>query len=62
MRQELERVKQNYEAKGQKTPEAKKVKQLEEELQKTKDYYNKRIREIEDKHKFGKVTARTKQP
>ena len=53
MRQELERVKQNYENKASKTPEAKKVKQLEEELQKTKDYYNKRIREIEDKYKYG---------
>tara|TARA_B110000285_G_C15130655_1_gene623352 strand:+ start:1195 stop:1353 length:159 start_codon:yes stop_codon:yes gene_type:complete len=29
------------------------VKQLEDELAKTKTYYNKRIREIEDKHKYG---------
>lgn len=26
---------------------------LEEELKKTKTYYNKRIREIEDKYKYG---------
>jgi hypothetical protein len=29
------------------------VKQLEDELAKTKTYYNKRIREIEEKHKYG---------
>ena len=60
MRQELERVKQNYESKSLKTPEAKQVKQLEEELQKTKDYYNKRIREIEDKYKYGMGKAKSK--
>lgn len=42
-----------YEKKGSQTPEAKQVKKLEEELQTTKDYYNKRIREIEDKYKYG---------
>lgn len=60
MRQELERVKANYESKAGKTPEAKQVKQLEEELQKTKDYYNKRIREIEDKYKYGMGKAKSK--
>ena len=30
------------------------IKQLEEELATTKTYYNKRIREIEDKYKYGK--------
>jgi len=29
------------------------VRVLEEELKKTKTYYNKRIREIEDKYKYG---------
>jgi hypothetical protein len=29
------------------------VKELEAELEKTKSYYNKRIREIEDKYKYG---------
>lgn len=38
--------------------EAKLVKQLEEELQKTKSYYNKRIREIEDKYKFGNAVPK----
>jgi hypothetical protein len=56
----LERVKQNYDNKASKTPEAKRVKQLEEELQKTKDYYNKRIREIEDKYKYGMGSAKNK--
>jgi hypothetical protein len=28
------------------------VLELEEELQRTKNYYNKRIREVEDKYKF----------
>ena len=41
-----------YESRQGKTPEAKRVQELEEELQKTKNYYNKRIREIEDKYKF----------
>lgn len=45
-------MKQLYEKRQGQTPEAKKVKELEDELQKTKDYYNKRIREIEDKYKF----------
>lgn len=44
-----------YENKAGQTPEARKVKELEDEIQKTKTYYNKRIKEIEDKYKFGKV-------
>ena len=36
--------------------------ELEEELQNTKNYYNKRIREIEDKYKFGKVPPKDKKP
>jgi hypothetical protein len=37
-----------------KDPNAQKmITQLEQELQKTKSYYNKRIREIEDKYKYG---------
>ena len=42
-----------YEDRQGNNGESKLVKQLEEELQKTKNYYNKRIREIEDKYKFG---------
>jgi hypothetical protein len=37
------------------TQDAKRVRDLEDELQKTKTYYNKRIREIEEKYKYGKV-------
>lgn len=45
--------------------------ELEEELQRTKNYYNKRIREIEDKYKFripdkedkkGTTTTTSKSP
>jgi len=58
MRQEQERLKAIYESKAAKTPEAKQVKQLEDELQKTKDFYVKRIREIEDKYKYGMGKAK----
>lgn len=37
--------------------EAKRIKELEEEIQNTKNYYNKRIREIEEKHKYGKTLS-----
>ena len=53
MRQEQERMKQLYDQRAGQSEEAKQVKVLEEELKKTKTYYNKRIREIEDKHKYG---------
>ena len=51
-----------YENKAGQTPEARKVKELEDEIQKTKTYYNKRIKEIEDKYKFGKVQPDSKPP
>lgn len=51
-----------YEARQGRTPEAKKVLELEEELQKTKNYYNKRIREIEDKYKFRIPEKEEKKP
>ena len=41
-----------YEKKNGQSEDFKKVKQLEEEIQNTKTYYNKWIREIEDNHKF----------
>jgi predicted metal-dependent phosphoesterase TrpH len=47
MRQETERVREGLE--GKKGPEAKKVAELEKEIESTKAYYNKRIREIEEK-------------
>ena len=53
MRQEKERIKHKYQAMGGKSAEAKQAQLLEEELQKTKAYYTKRIREIEDKYKYG---------
>lgn len=55
MRQEQERIKAQYEGKSGLTQDAKRVRDLEDELQKTKTYYNKRIREIEEKYKYGKV-------
>jgi hypothetical protein len=53
MRQEQERIKANYEARAGNSGDSKLVKQLEDELAKTKVYYNKRIREVEDKYKYG---------
>lgn len=49
-----------YESKKGMGPDAQRIKELEEEVQNTKNYYNKRIREIEDKYKFGKVTQPSK--
>jgi chromosome segregation ATPase len=60
MRQEQERIKARYESVQGQSAEAKQAKLLEEELQKTKAYYTKRIREIEDKHKYGKAPAAPK--
>jgi hypothetical protein len=53
MRQEQERIKARYESVQGQSAEAKQAKLLEDELQKTKAYYTKRIREIEDKYKYG---------
>ena len=53
MRQEQERIKANYEARAGNSGDSKLVKSLEDDLAKTKNYYNKRIREIEEKHKYG---------
>jgi hypothetical protein len=52
LRQEQERMKQVYEDRSANPAEAAKVNELEKELQRTKDYYHKRIRELEDKYKF----------
>ena len=53
MRQEQERIKAIYEERAGNSGDSKLVKDLENELEKTKSYYNKRIREIEDKYKYG---------
>ena len=53
LRQEQERMRQIYENRAANPHEAKKVNELEDELQKTKTYYHKRIRELEDKYKFN---------
>lgn len=52
LRQEAERVKEQYESKKVATNEAKKIKELESEIDTLKTYYNKRIREIEEKAKY----------
>ena len=54
MRQEQERIKSHYE---HQSGETQRVKQLEDEISKIKNYYNKRIREIEDKYKYGGKTS-----
>ena len=46
-------MRQVYENRAANPHEAKKVNELEDELQKTKTYYHKRIRELEDKYKFN---------
>jgi len=53
MRQEQERMRQLYEERSGNSGDSKRIKELESELEKTKSYYNKRIREIEEKHKYG---------
>ena len=45
-------MRQVYEDRSANPAEAAKVSDLEKELQRTKEYYHKRIREIEDKYKF----------
>lgn len=60
LRQEAERVKEHYDAKRVKTNEQTKIKELENEIETLKAYYNKRIAEIEERHKKlpgGKVPA-----
>jgi CHAT domain-containing protein len=52
LRQEAERVKEQFEGKKGTSVEAKKVAELEKEIETTKNYYLKRIRELEDKYKF----------
>jgi hypothetical protein len=52
LRQEQERMRQVYEQRAANPGEAKKVNELEEELQKTKAYYHKRIRELEEKYRY----------
>lgn len=46
-------MKTTYENRSANPGEAKKANELEDELRKTKTYYQKRIRELEDKYKFN---------
>ncbi len=50
-------MRDQYEAKQGKGPDAKRVTELEGELEQTKLYYQKRIRELEDKYKYGGATV-----
>jgi len=45
-------MRQTYEERSQNPTEARKVHELEQEVARTKTYYQKRIRELEDKYKF----------
>lgn len=45
-------MRQIYEERAANPAEAVKINDLEKELQRTKDYYHKRIRELEDRYKF----------
>lgn len=65
LRQEQERMRQIYEQRSANPTEAKKVNELEDELKKTKVYYQKRIKELEDKYRYGgapPVTTKTQEP
>ena len=46
-------MRQVYEERAANPGEARKVNELEEELKKTKQYYIKRIRELEERYKYG---------
>lgn len=55
-------MRQVYESRSANPHEAKKVNELEEELQKAKAYHHKRVRELEEKYRFGgALTQQTKQ-
>ncbi len=62
LRQESERIKDVYEGKKTQGPEAKKIAELEKEIETTKAYYNKRIKEIEDKYKYRVPEKDSKKP
>ena len=62
LRQELERMKGIYEERSKNPAEAVKVNELEDELSKTKAYYNKRIREIEEKYRYRQPPATSNGP
>ncbi len=63
LRQEQERMRQVYEQRAANPHEAKKVNELEDELQKTKAYYHNRIRELEEKYRYmGPPIASQKTP
>jgi hypothetical protein len=54
LRQENERMKQTYKERAGDPDLAAKYSELEKELQRTKDYYSKRQRELEGKSKIKK--------
>ena len=53
LRQEQERMRQVYENRSANPTEARKVNELEEMMAKQKEYYLKRIREVEQKYRYG---------
>jgi hypothetical protein len=56
-------MRQVYEQRAANPHEAKKVNELEDELQKTKAYYHNRIRELEEKYRYmGPPIASQKTP
>ena len=60
LRQEADRIKAHYEVKAGQTSEGRRVKELEDENERIKKYYNSRIREVKDKQVYGK--AKDKRP
>ena len=53
-------MRQVYESRAANPTEAKKVNELEDEIVKTKEYYHKRIRELEEKYRYGGAPTQTK--
>ena len=53
LRQEMERQRQKYEQRSSNPAEAKRVNELEDELIKQKQYFTKRIKDIEEKYRYG---------
>lgn len=54
-------MRDQYEAKQGKGPDAKRVAELEGELEQTKLYYQKRIRELEEKYRYGGAAKEKKE-
>ena len=56
-RQELERQRQKYERRAANPGEAKRVNELEDELIKQKSYFTNRIKELEERYRYGGAPA-----